>query len=170
MGTKIIGVDVGGVIMDRANDDTDTSFFGDNYLLTTATEGAFAALRTLVDATRGEDGACRVFIVSKCGRVIQAKTLAWMSYHRFHEATGIPRENVRFCRKRHEKAPICAELGITDFVDDRLEVLGHLATVPGKYLFRPDPSEVARHSYASAGVRTIWSWDEVVAYIIGAGR
>jgi len=33
---EVLGVDIGGVIIDRINDGTDTSFFGDNYLRTTA--------------------------------------------------------------------------------------------------------------------------------------
>lgn len=43
-----LGVDIGGVIINRVNDDTDTSFFGDNYLATTATPGVFWALAQLV--------------------------------------------------------------------------------------------------------------------------
>ena len=38
--TEKLGVDIGGVIIDRANDRTDTSFFGGNYLETTAVPGA----------------------------------------------------------------------------------------------------------------------------------
>jgi hypothetical protein len=170
MDKQTTGVDVGGVIMDRANDGTDTSFFSGNFLRTTATPGAFEALWKIVDETRDEDGGCRVHIVSKCGRANQEKTLRWMEHHRFFERTGIPPEHVHFCRKRHEKAPICERLGITDFIDDRLEVLSHLATVKRKYLFLPDPSEVARFSHALPGVRQVGSWQEVLAALIGKER
>jgi hypothetical protein len=40
-----IGIDIGGVIIDRTNDKADTSFFGPNYLATTAVPAVFNALR-----------------------------------------------------------------------------------------------------------------------------
>ncbi len=40
------------------------------------------------------------------------------------------------CRERPEKAAVCARLGITHFVDDRLDVLTPMrGTVPHLYLF-----------------------------------
>ena len=100
---EILGVDVGGVIIDRVNDALDTSFFGDNYLQTPAVAGAFDALRSLNTGRF----AGRVFLVSKCGPRVQAKTLAWLEHHGFHGQTAIPRDHVCFCRKRREKADIC---------------------------------------------------------------
>jgi hypothetical protein len=38
-------------------------------------------------------------------------------------------------REREEKADICERVGITHFVDDQLEVLVHLTSVPYRYLF-----------------------------------
>jgi hypothetical protein len=149
-----LGVDIGGVIIDRVNDALDTSFFGENYLRTTAVEGAVDALR-LLNAGRF---AGRVFLVSKCGPRVQAKTLAWLEYHGFHEHTGIPQEHVRFCRRRREKAGICRELGITHFVDDRLEVLGYLEGVPWLCLFRPDPQEAQRYARFLPRVQHMASW------------
>src|SRR5262245_58500091 len=101
--TEALGVDVGGVIIDRVNDALDTSFFGDNYLKTTAVEGAFDALRTL----NAERFPGRVYLVSKCGARTEARTMAWLAHHGFHDYTGILAEHVRFCRKRPEKAGIC---------------------------------------------------------------
>src|SRR4051812_32492033 len=102
---KILGVDVGGVIIDRVADGTDTSFFGANYLSTPAVEGAFEAIRELV--TRFE----RAYVVSKCGANTERKTREWLAHHRFHEVTGIGPDDLRFCRQRKDKAPICAALG-----------------------------------------------------------
>ncbi|HEY7064312.1 MAG TPA: hypothetical protein VII06_22740 [Chloroflexota bacterium] len=155
----ILGVDVGGVIIDRVDDAADTSFFGDNYLQTTAVPGAFAALERL-NAGRF---AGRVYLVSKCGARVQAKTLAWLQHHGFYAATGIAPEHVHFCRKRADKADVCAALGITHFVDDRLEVLSYLETVPALYLFRPDADEVARYADFLPQVRQVASWDELLA-------
>ncbi len=130
-----LGVDVGGVIISRQNDHTDTSFFGHNYLKTTAVEEVFECLRQL------REGGFEVFIVSKCGANVQRKTLEWMAHHRFFERTGIASTHVHFCRTRPEKAPICERHGITHFVDDRLDVLDYLKTVEQLYLFQPNDAD-----------------------------
>jgi len=153
-----IGVDIGGVIIDRVNDGTDTSFFSDNYLQTTAVPGVFDALRQLVENRFGD----RVHLVSKCGQNVQDKTLHWLDYHRFYDLTGIGRERVHFCRERHEKAGICEKLGITHFVDDRLEVLGNLTTVGTLYLFQPRPDEVQRFVRFLNRVKEVNSWQEIL--------
>jgi len=47
---------------------------------------------------------------------------------------------VRFCRRRPEKALLCAELGITHMIDDRPDV--HLAlagVVTHRFAFGPQP-------------------------------
>ncbi len=133
MGKRILGVDIGGVIIDRVNDNTDTSFFRDKYLETTAVPGAFDSLARLANNSFKDS----IYLISKCGLDIQRKTRAWLEHHRFYEITGIKRENLRFCSKRNEKADICKELGVTHFVDDRLEVLSYLiGEVEWLYLFR----------------------------------
>jgi hypothetical protein len=157
-----LGVDVGGVIIDRVNDDTDTSFFGDNYLATTATPGVFEALAQLVEASFGD----RVFLVSKCGQRVQDKTVAWLAHHSFYERTGISPDHVRFCRERSEKAAIASELGLTHFVDDRLEVLGYLETVDKLYLFQPRDKEVQKYRKHLHRVQVVQSWAEVSAAIL----
>jgi hypothetical protein len=58
-----------------------------------------------------------------------------MAPHAFFGRTGIAEGNVHFVRERHEKAPICRELGVTHVVDDRVDVLRHLESVPHRYLF-----------------------------------
>jgi hypothetical protein len=158
----VLGIDIGGVIIDRVNDDTDTSFFGDNYLKTTAVPGAFEAIKSLVD--RRFQG--HAYVVSKCGKNVERKTREWLAHHDFYRRTGLHEDDVHFCRKRHEKAPICARLGITHFVDDRLEVLSYLETVPHKYLFRPDEAEVTRFSGYLNRVIRVQSWDETVNHAL----
>jgi hypothetical protein len=70
---------------------------------------------------------------------------------------------MHFCRARADKAPICKSLGVTHFVDDRLEVLGYLSSVPVRYLFQPDAKEMARHAAHLAHVRVMESWREIIA-------
>ncbi len=162
MHKEVLGIDIGGVIIDRVDDRTDTSFFADNYLNTTAVPGVFDALRQLVEKRFG-DG---VFLVSKCGRRGQEKTLHWLDHHRFYNITGIERGHVRFCQKRYEKAGICKELGMTHFVDDRLEVLSNLITVRTLYLFRQRPDEVRQFARSLNRVRQVNSWQEIVADLL----
>ena len=64
-----LGVDIGGVIIHRANNDGDTSFFGDDYLRTPPVPGSIEVLRALVKEPFGE---C-VYLVSKCGQRVRWK-------------------------------------------------------------------------------------------------
>jgi hypothetical protein len=152
-----LGVDIGGVIIQPMDDDADTSFFGDNYLATPAMPGVFAALATLVDVFEG-----RVHLVSKCGEQTANRTRKWLAHHDFHGRTGVPAERLHFCRTRPEKAPIVARLGLTHFIDDRLEVLGYLTTVPHRFLFRPNDTEVRAYAEHLPGVRRVESWPELL--------
>ncbi|MGK5739669.1 hypothetical protein [Micromonospora sp. URMC 103] len=152
-----LGVDIGGVIIEPADDDADTSFFGAHYLRTPQVAGAFEALATLAADVD------EVHLVSKCGEDTERRTREWLAHHGFHDRTGIPVDRLHFCRTRAAKAPIARRLGLTHFVDDRLEVLGYLETVPHRYLFRGRPAEVAAHAAHLAGVHRVGSWPEVVS-------
>jgi hypothetical protein len=112
-------VDIGRVIIH--GDGPDTSFIGcsdEESLRAPAMAGALPALARL---TRAYDG--HVWLVSKCGAGVQKRTRAWLAHHSFYKVTGIREENLRFCKTRPEKAPICEKLGITCFIDDRLDIL-----------------------------------------------
>jgi hypothetical protein len=160
MSVPALGVDIGGVIMDRVNDRTDTSFFKDNYLNTTTTRNVVEVLRKLAM----EKFKHRIYLVSKCGKETEKKTLHWLEYHNFYTRTGIGKNNVYFCRHRSDKAQICKELGINTFVDDRLEVLGYISEDCKKYLFNPDPEEVKKHQIHLPGVVLVQNWDEIKMY------
>lgn len=59
---------------------------------------------------------------------------------------------VRFCRERPQKAPICAELGITHFIDDRADVLEPMCgIVANRFLFGP------QRAPAVASTRSLWA-------------
>lgn len=121
----VLGVDIGRVII--PGDGPDTSFVGGSEadaLRTPPIEGALESLSRLRAAFGG-----RVWLLSKCGPRVQARTRRWLDRHRFFQATGIPYGQVRFCLERREKAPICGELGIGLFVDDRLDVLDAMRDV-----------------------------------------
>jgi hypothetical protein len=136
-----LGVDFGRVIHGGAaiSGEEDTAFLdGDieEAMRSPATAGMFEVLPGLV----ARFGA-RVWVISKCGERIQRRTLQWLDRHDFHDRTGIAPGNVRFCRKRADKAGHCAELAITHMVDDRLDVHHALrGLVPNLYLFGPQPA------------------------------
>ena len=151
---EALGIDVGGVIIAKSNDGTDTSFFSNNYLKSTAVEDAVRVITELVERRFGQ----KTYIVSKCEANTERKTLEWLFYNQFFLATGILPQHVRFCRTREGKAPICQELHITHFVDDRLEVLSHLHTVPHKFLFQANPREVKKFESHLNQVRPVDTW------------
>ena len=126
--------------------------------------GAFEAVRMLVANRFGNN----VYLVSKCGENMQKKTRLWLSHHRFYEVTGVPESHVWFCLKRDEKAGICEKLGVTHFVDDRLEILGSLRDiVEHRYLFRPKSNEVRRYAHFLDGVlQQVQTWEEVLQYLL----
>lgn len=109
-----------------------------NYLNRPAIPGAFESIKRLVELF-GPDNA---YIVSRCSKEGEQKIMSWLYYKSFWEQTGMLRTNVRFCRERREKGPICAELGITHFVDDRFECLVGMNTVPHRYRLSSEPPDI----------------------------
>ena len=128
-----IGIDIGRVII--AGDGPDTSFVGgsdEEALRAPSIDGAFPSIARIVEAFGSEN----VFLVSKCGKRVEARSRLWLAHHRFYAETGVLEKNLRFCRTRPEKAPICDELGIQFFVDDREDVLSHMnGVVRHRFLF-----------------------------------
>lgn len=155
-----LGIDIGRVIIAAADPSQpqDTTFLGggrDAVLQTPPSAGAFEAIADLVDLFDG-----RVWLVSKAGKRVREKTRIWLAHHDFFERTGIPPENLRFCYKRHEKAYHCEELGLTHFIDDRIQVLRHLQEgVPWLYLFGPQEKRDSRRRW----VHHVEDWEEVMS-------
>src|SRR5581483_12204205 len=149
-----LGIDVGRVLISPGNESKpDTSFIGgslEDALNTPPYEGMFDVLPALVSRFDGN-----VWIVSKCGPRIQARTLQWFDRHRFFERTGIDSRNVRFCLKRPDKALHCREVAITHFIDDRSDVLeAMLGVVSNLYLFGPQRAQ------AALGMRHLANWKD----------
>ncbi len=133
-----LGVDIGRVIIGPPglHGSSDTSFLrgsdGDA-MRTPPMPDAFESIHSLTELFDGQ-----VWLVSKAGPRIEARTRRWLEVRGFFRQTGVPADNLRFCRERRQKADHCRELGITDFIDDRIEVLQHLRGVtPRLYLFGP---------------------------------
>jgi hypothetical protein len=157
----ILGIDIGRVIIGPVDDDghADTSFLSgtpERAMETPPAAGAFAAIAQLAEAF---DGA--VWLVSKCGPRVQAKTRRWLDHWRFWATTGIAPDHIRFCLERPDKALHCHELGVTHFIDDRLDVLVHLrGFVPRLYLFGHQKER------APVWVTPVVTWPAVVAAVL----
>lgn len=141
MSHPVLGLDVGGVLVDRVSDRTDTSFMGNRPMETPAVKGSLTAVQRLV-VHFGQ----RVHIISKAGPQVAGLTTRWLTVHGYIEeyfssngvetdGVQIPRTNLHYVRSRREKDPVAHALGITHFVDDRLDVLDNLSSVPHRFLF-----------------------------------
>lgn len=160
----VLGVDIGGVIITQASKTDDTSFFSRNFLATPPLTGVFEGLAQLVRTKFGGS----VHIVSKCSTSTQARSLEWLSHHRFYERTGISSQNVHFCRDRAGKATIAGELGVTHFVDNHPGVLGLLRTVQHRFLFQPEAQDLRQNPEHLDEFKTVWNWAEAVQAILAA--
>jgi hypothetical protein len=108
-----IGIDIGGVIIGGGGEDT--SFFSDNYLKTPEIEDAFKSILQLRDL--GHD----LHIISKCGPVVEEKSLDWLNTYMYLEL--VKERNIHFVRKRHLKAPMAQALELDVFIDDRQDII-----------------------------------------------
>ena len=156
----VLGIDIGNVIIQGGNE-----MFSPRFLEAEEMPGAFESICVLVEHFKPEN----MFLVSKCkSSRMKEKTFQWLAHHQFFSLTGVKWENVRFCLERHEKARICERLGINIFIDDRLEVLGHLLTTPPQpktlYLFKPRDEEILRHKLILPNVNRVDSWNELIAH------
>ena len=156
-----LGVDFGGVIipmLKRAGARGDTRF-DQRFLSTPAQPGALGRVAMLVAKFEG-----RVWIVSKAGSKTEELTRTWLDRTGFLEATELLAEHVLFCREREEKEPICRELGITHFVDDRIHIMQILRdTVANLYLFGKHPGNCGPRRWATL----VANWDEAAEAIFG---
>lgn len=157
-----LGVDIGRVIIGTADlgGKADTAFLSgddDAALRTPPAAGSFDALSRLVEAFDGN-----VWLVSKCGNRVRERSRQWLAHHDFFARTGIKSENLRFCYKRHEKRGHAEELGLTHFVDDRVDVLRHLFDlVPFLYLFGHQ-----REGESLPGTEPVLTWAEAEKAIL----
>ncbi len=158
----VLGVDFGNVIIDHAAiDPNDKELHEERYSTIPVMSGAFEALKELNARFKG-----RVYIVSKCTLWAQEKILAWLTDNDFYTKTGIDAKHVHFVRERHEKDAVCRTLGVTHFIDDRLEVLSHMVeSVPHLFLFRPKPEEVEKFKQFLQKVTIIDGWNRAVSVI-----
>jgi hypothetical protein len=107
-----IGIDIGNVLI--GGDGNDTTFFTDDYLKTPEVPGAWEALLRL---KRNNE----IHIISKCGVVVEEKSLKWLDASGFYYSL-VP-HRIHFVRKRHLKAPMAQALELDIFIDDRQDII-----------------------------------------------
>lgn len=157
----ILGVDVGGVIVALSDQAEDTSFFGSRPLETPVTAGVFEQLA----AFSVSPFAGRIHLVSKARPKVAANSRAWLAHHRFFQRTGIAATNLHFVQERRDKAPVCQRLGITHFVDDRLDVLIYLETVEHRYLLTGGTPSHTSGAVTPEWATVISTWIELATVI-----
>ncbi len=129
-----LGIDIGRVIIGGGG--ADTQFLDGNEASAMATPAVAGAFDAVAELMRLFDG--NVWLVSKAGPRIQARTRRWLEDRQFFDLTGVMREHLRFCRERREKADLALTLELTHFIDDRFDVLRYLeGIVPNRFLFGP---------------------------------
>lgn len=146
------------MIIDRTNN----TLMAEDYLKAPEVPDAFEGLKLLAQKFK-------VYIISRCAQVTEEKTRYWLAHKEFSEKTGIPIENVRFCRKKAEKAQICKELGITDFIDDKSDVLNYMLdreSNPRLFLFKPSDIELAKNHEMMRHMIKVNNWKELLKYFI----
>lgn len=160
---QALGVDIGNVIINhRLSDPDDKTLHEERYSTIPASEGVFDSLKKLNEYFNGE-----VYLISKCTEWAEKKILAWLTDNKFYKKTNIDPKNIYFVRERHEKDILCRKLGLTHFIDDRLEVLSHMIeSTPNLILYQPDEKEVDEFRDFLPKVIVVNSWKEVEEKII----
>ncbi len=160
---QALGIDIGNVIIDhRLSDPSDKTLHEERYSTIPASEGVFEAIKKLNTYFNGQ-----VYLISKCTPWAQEKILAWLSDNDFYNKTGVDSKNIHFVRERNEKDTICRKLGITYFIDDRLEVLSHMIkSTPNLFLFQPDKAEIKEFKRFLPNVTVVADWKETLGKIV----
>eukprot|EP00931_Biecheleriopsis_adriatica_P056170 TRINITY_DN33286_c0_g1_i1.p1 TRINITY_DN33286_c0_g1~~TRINITY_DN33286_c0_g1_i1.p1 ORF type:complete len:834 (-),score=127.09 TRINITY_DN33286_c0_g1_i1:50-2530(-) len=120
-----IGIDIGGVLTrDSDPNHPCTSSKGCEWDASWLADGALDAVRKIVQVF----GPSNTFLVSKVkpGGDMHCRTEKWLNDLDFCGKTGLPKENVKYCRKMdgpQGKGVVCQKLGISHFIDDKVEVL-----------------------------------------------
>lgn len=157
-----LGIDIGGVLAPMAGPDSE-GFFGPAWLDTPVVPDALDVIARLnTDLFEG-----RIALVSKASKMIANRARNWLYNIDFFTRTGVDPTNVYFVEERPDKAPVCQSLGITHFIDDRLDVLLHLTSVDHRYLFTGANDSIAPPTIPEGTVQIVTSWLDVHAAMLG---
>ena len=162
--TERFGTDIGGVLAAHAT----LEFLEQpgRHLAVPEIEGAFDAVRQL----RKEKFGNEAYVISMCDEEIEVRSREWLTHTDFVERTGVEWERIIYCRTFAEKAQIAGRIGLTHFVDDRLEVMAGFNNGERLYLFQPDKQKSAPFRQHLHKVLEVQSWREIVADILYNGN
>lgn len=146
---RILGVDCGNVIL---------------YPFGGIVPDSFESLKVIARSHRF-DG---IYIVSRANFISRSLFLFRLQRANFWEETGIPRENIYFCLKNRKKIDICKELGVTDFIDDRISVLKHMESLERCFMFAPKNGGVRKYLYSPPWLTPVRSWNELEPMLLSA--
>jgi hypothetical protein len=156
MQKSVLGLDIGGVIRCRLNLDQPEP--------KVLVEGVTQAVGELMPLFDGQ-----VVIVSRRDRASRMSTLAWLLEQSFFQLTGVSPAAVTFVDERWQKANVCRELGVTHFVDNRLEVFEHMQKIEAvrhRYCLRLEDNPEDLHPVRKVGsVHLVYSWSRIVELI-----
>lgn len=85
----------------------------------------------------------------------------WMTKNKLFDL--IPQERIIFCRNGPEKGPLCEQLKITHFLDDKFSFLKYLPIKTKKILF--DEDDVAAEINVSSEIQVVGNWGEFLSLI-----
>lgn len=158
----ILGVDVGGVIIDRDISLRQSWLFchSSHYLKIPAVP---YALRALAQANQIFNG--RVVVISKCNEKTRNRTVEWLENHDFIRSTGITR--IIFVPTLADKAGACLEHGVTHFIDNRIAFLQllHIAQKNRLLLSTRGRSWGKLRRPNGSDIKIFTSWPDIVAHL-----
>lgn len=156
---NILGLDVGGVILDFVPyKDTDKDFGGPNYLETPEITDAIESISKLNKESRF---AGNIYLVSKV-KHDEFRIKSWLEKHDFFTKTGIPEDHLFTCKERADKEAIVKRLGVTHFVDDRAEILETMVgLVPNLYQFQGLDENHADYAHVGDKLIKVHDWQDL---------
>jgi hypothetical protein len=161
--SPVLGIDMGGVIVTRKLGRRDVTLTSDkkDYIFIPPISETLESVGELVKRFKG-----KVFVVSRIDKMEhEERAHRWFRHWNFFNVTGLNPVNLRFCLKRYEKAPICRDLSITHFIDDRVEVLSHMVGVVNNlFAFDPREEELDQFSSFLPKVNVVRSWKEILSH------
>lgn len=156
MKTKI-GIDIVGVLAD----DKKPFIRAGEYVIFSLMKDAIEVVGRIVN----KFGAENVFIVSRVtSHQTALATGIWMETHQFLQKTKLPLENVHLCTRHGEKTEVAKKLGITHFIDNKLNVLDYFDDNVELLAFRVEKSEAEEYPGLLQRIIFIDSWQEIADY------
>jgi hypothetical protein len=128
-------------------------------------QDAFRVIRRLAQEVFGPEN---VYIVSRVTPEQEVRARRFIKSPEFQAEARLPIEQARFCLERHEKAPICIEIGATEMVDDRPEVLMHMPPGVRRILYNPTEQDLCNFAHELHSMEIVRNWIEIERLFIPA--